>query len=390
MNMKTARWWTLTVIGLLAGLNVAGCGNESNGANGPIAAQLQTVLDKAVADSDDNLPGAMLYISSEALGTWTCAAGMRDTENGLAMTPDNKFRAGSILKTFVSTVVLQLVEEGRLDLETPMANLLPSSIVAGITNSDTITLRMLLNHTAGIADWVTDSVQAEIASDPGRLWKTEDFLQLATAQGPMFDPGQGWSYSNTDYNILGLVIERVTGRSWREEIRERILNKLQLANTSLPEPGDRIASDEHARGYHNVDGKLIDLTEVDPSMAGAAGGHALETTAHDLARFLDALMAGDLFQNPSTLKEMLTFLDTPNEHGFPYYYGLGVDKWVFPGDVKMVGHFGGTAGFSSAVYHLPDRGITVSAALNTVDPEGLFTKILLPAIDILKEAQPGI
>ena len=387
--MKTAKWWTLVVFGLMAGLNVVGCGDESNGANRPIAAQLQTVVDRAVEHSDGKIPGAMLFISSKDFGTWTCAAGLRNIENGLMMAPDNRFRAGSILKTFVSTVVLQLVEEGRFALDDPIRGLLPESISDAIPQSDAITLRMLLNHTAGIADWLTDSVHTEIVSDPGRLWETEEYLQLAKVQGPMFGPGKGWSYSNTDYNILGLVIERATGRSWREEIRARILSRLQLANTSLPEPGDRSASDKHARGYHAADGKLIDLTEVDPSMAGAAGGHALVTTTQDLARFLEVLLGDKLFQNPSTLKEMLTFVDTPNEHGFPYYYGLGVDKWVFPGDAKLVGHFGGTAGFSSAVYHLPDRGITVSAALNTMDPESLFTEIVLPAIDILKNRQPS-
>ena len=110
------------------------------------------------------------------------------------------------------------------------------------------------------------------------------------------------------------------------------------------------------------------------------------TTAGDLTRFMEALLAGELFRRPSTLEEMLTFVDTPNEHGFPYYYGLGVDKWVFPHDIRMVGHFGSTAGFTSAVYELPDRGITISAAINTMDPEAIFTKVLLPAAEVLSSA----
>jgi D-alanyl-D-alanine carboxypeptidase len=346
-------------------------------------AQLQTVLNRAVEGSQGALPGALLYISSPELGTWASAAGLADTKHNVPMGPHDKFRAGSILKSFVSAVVLQLVEEDRFALDDPIDGVLPKDVIDRISNSDRITLRMLLNHTAGIADWVTDSLQAEIAANPRRLWAIDEYLQLSAVQGSVFSPGHGWAYSNTDYNLLGLVIERTTGRSWREEIRERILEPLQLKNTHLPEPGTRAIASDHARGYHNVDGQLIDLTDVDPSMAGAAGGHALETTAQDLARFLESLLAGKLFQEPSSLKQMLTFVDTPNEHGVPYYYGLGLDKWVFTGGAQMMGHFGGTAGFSSAVYHLPDRGITVSAAVNTMDPESIFARILLPAIEVL-------
>ena len=373
----------LTLLSLMAGLGISGCSDHSIQANVPVAAQLQTLLDNAVAISGGKIPGIVLYASSEGIGTWAGASGLGNIDRGVAIRAHDKFRAGSILKPFVAAVVLQLVEEGRFALDDPVSQLLSKEATGLIPNNDRITLRMLLNHTAGIADWVTATVQAEIAADPHRLWTTDEYLRFSTTQEALFAPGEGWAYSNTDYNLLGLIIDRATGRSWREAVRHRILLPLQLESTDLPEPGDRTIANDHARGYHSVDGKLIDLTGVDPSMAGAAGGHALETTAGDLARFIDALLAGKRFRDPGTLKQMLTFVDTPNEHGFPYYYGLGIDKWAFPNDHILVGHFGGTAGFASAVYRLPDRGITISAALNTMDAEGLFLKVLLPAIEIL-------
>ncbi|MDP6040029.1 MAG: serine hydrolase domain-containing protein, partial [Candidatus Latescibacteria bacterium] len=179
---------------------------------------------------------------------------------------------------------------------------------------------------------------------------------------------------------------QTTGHSWREEVRKRIIETLNLKNTLLPEPGNISIPDEHARGYHLINDELIDLTQVDPSMSGAAGGHALITTAADLTRLLDAVLAGKFFRNDKTLEEMLTFVDAPDEHGVPYYYGLAVEKYVFSGGIEMIGHAGGTAGFASIIYHLPAQNITIAAAINTQDLESVYLKVLLPILEILKPA----
>jgi D-alanyl-D-alanine carboxypeptidase len=234
-----------------------------------------------------------------------------------------------------------------------MTAVLPESVTDKFADSDQITVRMLLNHTSGIPEWITDAASAEIIANPAKVWEVEEFLDFAAAQAPYFAPGEGWTYSNTGYNLLGLVIEEATGRSWREEVRERIIETLGLQNTLLPEPGDLSIPGDHARGYQPMNGQLLDFTDVDPSMAGAAGGSALVTTAPDLARFLDAVLAGELFQRSGSLDEMLAFVDAPDEVGVPYWYGLGVERYVLPGDVEMIGHAGGTAGYGSAVHYLP-------------------------------------
>ena len=151
---------------------------------------------------------------------------------------DARFRAGSIIKPFVATVVLQLVEEGVLSLDDTMTKLLPDDVTSRFANSDRITLEMLLNHTSGIPEWLSEPVIERIVANPGKVWEVSEFLDLAAAQPPSFAPGEGWGYSNTDYNLLGLIIERATGQSWRDAVRKRVIERLGLRSTSLPEPGD--------------------------------------------------------------------------------------------------------------------------------------------------------
>jgi len=295
------------------------------------------------------------------------------------------------MKPFVSVVILQLVEEGRLSLDDPMTKVLPASVADKFANSSRITVRMLLNHTAGIPEWLGEAQIAEIGANPTKIWKVEEYIDLAAAHEPYFEPGEGLLYSNTDYNLLGMVINQVTGHTWREEVRERIIEELNLENTLLPEPGEIVIPDDHIRGYIPMGGQLIDATGIDPSMAGAAGGHALVTTDEDLTLFVDAVLAGELFQNIETLEEMMTFKET-DPYGMPsipgveweyYGYGLGLEKWVLPGGVELIGHAGTTAGYTATVYYLPAQDITIALAWNIQELREFFIRMILPTIDIL-------
>ncbi len=349
-----------------------------------IADKLQAALQDAVKNPDTNFPGALLYISSPDIGTWAGAAGLSNIKMDTAMRPDDKFRAGSIMKPFISVVILQLVEEGRLSLDDPMTAVLPESVTSRFSESDKITVRMLLNHTSGIPEWLTGAMLGKIAANPQKIWEVDEYFEVAAAQEPYFPSGEGWRYSNTDYNLLGLVIDKATERSWREEVRERIILPLKLDNTRLPEPGDLSISDNHAHGYLDIGGKLMDFTKIDSSMAGAAGGHALITTTMDLARFLNAVLEGELFQKTGTLDEMLAFVDVPEAvemSGNAAGYGLGIMRLLLPGDVEMIGHAGGTGGFASFIYFLPDQNLTVSGLMTNMASDQ--NKILLPVFEIL-------
>ena len=222
------------------------------------------------------------------------------------MRPDDRFRAGSIVKPFVSVVVLQLAERGRLSLDARLPDVLPASVTG----------RLRTRPTSRFACCSATAPASRIGTTPGRrrassrvirrrCGRSREFLDLAAAKPPVFAPGTSFSYSNTDYTLLGLIIERITGRSWRHEVTRRVIRPLRLTRTALPAPGQRSIKGPLAHGYGELDGKLVDLN-LDPSFAGAAGGHALATTVGDLARFLDTLFAGRLFRHRATLKQMLT------------------------------------------------------------------------------------
>jgi D-alanyl-D-alanine carboxypeptidase len=299
------------------------------------------------------------------------------------MRPGDRFRAGSIAKPFVSVVVLQLAERGRLSLDARLPEVLPENFAGRFANAADITVRMLLDHRSGIPEWDLPAQDDYAARHPAKVWTIAEILDLAAAQPPASAPGTGFFYSNTDYNLLGVIIERVTGRSWRHEVARRVIRPLRLTRTSLPAPGHRSIHGAHAHGYRELDGKMVDLTRLDPSIAGAAGGSALVTTAQDLARFLDALLEGRLFRHPATLKQMLTFDRAPDVGGL-VGYGLGIERRVLPGGAELIGHLGGAGTYRTFVGRLRPQGVTVAFALNFEDDP---TPLVLPVVRALAATQ---
>jgi D-alanyl-D-alanine carboxypeptidase len=360
---------------------VAGCGGEKgHHVSARLSAQLQQIVDGAVDSPTTVFPGTALYVSQPELGTWSGAAGEGNIDPATPMKAEDTFRAGSILKPFISTVVLQLVEEGTLSLDDALPAVLPRRVIGRFADAAHITIRMLLDHTSGIPDYAnTKEFEGKVLADPRRHWKVSEFLDRAADEAPTFPPGKGWGYSNTDYNLLGLVIEQATGKSWRAVIRERIIDRLGLKHTSLPEPGHNSIGSDAAHGYELVNGKLRDVSDVDPSMADAAGGDALVTTTADLAHFLKALLAGQLFEHANTLKEMLTFVDAKGAPGL-VGYGLGLERYELPGGVEVIGHAGGTAGYLTFVGHLLVQDIDVAMVINNRDDP---TPVLIPALKLM-------
>ena len=349
-----------------------------------IESKLQAALDAALWSADTSFPGALLHVRSPELGPWSGAVGLGEIETATPMVPDDRFRAGSVIKPFVAVVTLQLVEEARFSLDDAMTAVLPGSATSRFpASADQITVHMLLNHTTGIPDWLTDEAGAEIATNPTRVRTVDEYLELAAAQEPYFPPGKGFTYSNTDYNLLGLAIEQATGRSWREEVRERVIESLHLDDTLLPEPGDLSILGNYAHGYMDMGGNLVDLTGIDPSMAGAAGGHAMMTTTTDLACFLEAVLAGKLFLEARSLDEMLSFIDVPRDAssgGLAVGYGLGLWKYLLPGNIEMLGHAGTTGGYQCFVYNLPVQGITIAGMMTSIPSDQM--RLIFPALAI--------
>ena len=344
-----------------------------------LAHRLQRVLHDARSDPSTHFPGAILHVQSPRLGTWTGVVGLGRVTPAAPMRPADRFRAGSIMKPFIATVVLQLAEEQRLSLDAPLPKVLPVNVVRRFHDSAQISVRMLLDHRSGIPEWDTPDIDDQIAHHPAKIWTIRVKLDLAAAHPPVFAPGTSYKYSNTDYTLLGLIIERATGHSWRHEVSRRVIGPLRLSGTSLPAPGHRSLPTPYAHAYAEVDGKNVDQTRVDPSVAGAAGGEALVTTVQDLARFLDALLKGQLFRHSDTLRQMLAFAPAPDVGG-QVGYGLGIEQRVFPGGIELIGHLGTAAGYTAYVARLRRQHVTIVSALNWAeDPSPL----LVPAVKAL-------
>lgn len=268
----------------------------------------------------------------------------------------SRFRAGSITKTFVATVVLQLVAEGRVRLADPVSRWLPGVVPGGRR----ITVRDLLGQTSGIADYLETLV---LPPDPGfladkdRTWTPDELIARAVAEPPTSgQPGEAFSYSNTNYLLLGEVIGRVTGRSYSQEIERRIIRPLGLHGTALPGTSEEIGG-PHPHGYVPIeeDGgrRLVDVTSMNPSVMGASG-EIVSTTA-DLDTFYDALLGGRLLP-PRLLAEMTT----PSAPGSPY--GLGVFVKDTACGVPVYGHDGDALAYESWSYSTPDgrRQVTIA------------------------------
>jgi D-alanyl-D-alanine carboxypeptidase len=282
----------------------------------------------------------------------------------------------------VATVTLQHVEEGRLSLDQTLPELLPKAVTDRVAHADRITLRMLLNHTSGIPEWTTDDVNVTVVLDPAHVWTPDEALDIACSLPALFEPGTSWGYSNTNYTLLGMVLDRIGGMSWRAQVRARVLARLGLTSTALPEPGDRTVTSDYAHGYQDVGGTVVDLSFVDPSMAGASGGNAMVTTVQDLARFIEALLAGELFARRETLVAMTTMVEAPNESGLPHRYGLGLESYDL-GGTTVIGNSGGAAGYATMMFRIPDRDVTLVTSINTSDMFANALSVFIPSLDVI-------
>jgi D-alanyl-D-alanine carboxypeptidase len=361
-----------------AGRATSVASRAARGFNPALARELEKALRTALRDPSVHAPGGILHVRSPRLGRWTGVAGLGRVAPKVPMRPGDRFRAGSIMKPFVSVVVLQLVERGRLSLDARLPEVLPADVTGRFPTAPDITVRMLLSHRSGIPEWDLPEQDDYAARNPTHVWTIAEILDLAAAKPPVFAPGTAYSYCNTEYNLLGLIIDRLAGRSWRHEITRRVVRPLRLTHTSLPAPGDLSIKGAHAHGYFPLDGRLVDLTRLDPSIAGAAGGSGLVTTVQDLARFWDAVLKGRLFRHRTTLKDMLTFGPTPG--GVTAGYGLGVEQYALPGGIELIGHLGGAGTYRTFVGRQRPQGVTISFALNFQDDP---TPLIFPVAKVL-------
>ncbi|TYB64917.1 beta-lactamase family protein [Nonomuraea sp. PA05] len=344
-------------------------------AAGPDRPQLRTMMEEIV---ESGFLGVTLRVRDER-GEWAGSAGTAEL-GGTAKPPvDGHARIGSNTKTFTAALVLRLVAEGSIELDTPAADYLP-----GFGLDRRITVRMLLQHTSGLFNFVGEVYEdgSIVHGVPvpygttGKEWvdsrfhtyRPEELVRLALSKPARFEPGTGWSYSNTNYVLARLLIEQVTGRPLAEEMRRLILEPLGLPGTVVPDASPELP-EPHAHIYYRYEDagreRTIDVTRYNPSWV-STGGDMISTT-QDLATFISALMSGKLLPAP-----LLAEMCAPHPTGLPDMdYGLGLFVQKTDGGGTVLTHNGGNVGSSTLMYSTPDGSRTLTAVLNWVDDADL-------------------
>ncbi len=362
---KTARLGALALATLVAAMTTAA--TASAAPHRPDRAKLQHALDAVVSSG---APGAIALVR-DGRRTLRLVSGYENLATRRPMRPGERFRVGSVTKTFVATVVLQLAGEGTLALDDTVERWLPGLVPGGAG----ITIRQLVNHTSGLGDYADDAFVHGLFDDRDRVWSPGELLALGAGHGPVFAPGTGLAYSSTGYIALGLIAEAAAGHALSTELRRRIFAPLQLRSTSL-DAKPRIAG-RHAHGYTRYDGgrRPRDISAIGQSFAWAAG--AIVSNTHDLARFYRALLRGRLLR--ADLLAAMRITVSADEQG----WGLGIIE-TFHHCGHSWGHGGETLGYETIADSSPDGTHQVVFALNA-DESVLGTRRAQLAISRLQE-----
>jgi len=316
---------------------------------------------------DEDFPAAMASVREANGRSRFYSAGVGDVETGAPVPVDGQMRMASATKMFTATVVLQLVGEGKIGLDEPIETYLPGLVRGeGIDGRD-ITVRQLLQHTSGVPEYFT----VDFMEVQHRYVEPRELLDRALAEPAVFAPGTSWQYSNTNYILAGLIIQRVTGRPVGEEITNRIIEQAGLKHTYWPGTGDQTIRGKHPHGYYTpseAGQERVDFTELDPSWAWAAG--QMIGTPGDLNKFLTALMGGKLLK-PAQLQEMRKTVTAP---GLPpnWKYGLGLVRIDLTCGEVAWGHGGDIDGYETR------DGITEKGRAATVVVTALPTREQAP------------
>ncbi|WP_460695892.1 serine hydrolase domain-containing protein [Nocardia thraciensis] len=315
-------------------------GDRADAEDQPSYVEVRNVLHRLT--TADGAPGALLEVRDAQGRRTVLTSGVADIETRAPMSGDERFRIGSMTKTFTATVVLQLVGEQRVALDAPVEQYLPGTIRGNGNDGHDISVRQLLQQTSGLPDYLDYLPLEQVLSNPLVHHDPLELLNLALAHPRQFPPGTAWQYSNTNYLLAGMLIEKVTGRPYEEAIEQRIVRPLGLRGTSVPGDEPSIPGD-HPQGYgRQGESGPIDLTEFNPSIAVFGGG--IISSAADLNRFLDALVNGGLLRAPE-LREMMATRPTGNSHSDAY--GLGLQSTPLPCGGLHWGHDGGIPGYQT-------------------------------------------
>ncbi len=325
----------------------------------PKAAAFQSVIDKYTMAG---LPGIAILIRDKN-GLWVSASGKADIEEGISMKPCIISKGASTTKTFIAVLTLLLAEEGKLDLDDKIKKWLPSKVIDEVKNTGESTVRMLLNHTSGIADIIDDQgFYLAVLNNPSYNWTSEELIKYVYGDDPIFSPGTDVEYSNTNYLLLAMILDNVTGKNHSIAVREYILNPLKLQNSYYfwhdPVPPNT------AQGYFDFynNGTILNLTNYNTGSGNGYGG--MYTTVYDLQIFIEALVRDKKILREESLNQMLTFTKTDDDYYRANGLGIFKDFLERAPDQFGYGHRGRDLGYTADMYWFPNQDMTMTYLIN--------------------------
>jgi len=343
------------LVAALFTLFCAACGDKDHDASFSVETQkrIEAVVNSNLAryGGTDPVPGVVVGIWAPGRGFFVKGFGYADILKKEAMNVSDKFRVGSNTKTFVVTVLLQLVDEGKLSLDDKLSKF---DLEVDVPNAENITVRQLCNMTSGLFEAYHSPQLDEMEITPYTKFDPRQLVAMAVQNPPDFSPGEKWGYSNTNYLLLGLIIEAVTGNKIENEISDRLLIPLALSNTSFP-VDDPQMPEPHSHGYTLVDDNWEDQTVLlHPSFTWAAGVMISDMT--DMKKWVKEYVTGST-NSLTTQVERLTCVDTGRTN---MKFGLGIGctgGWY--------GYTGGIPGYNTAAYYLPSEDATIIVFVNS-------------------------
>lgn len=336
-----------------AGTSARAASSATSGLAAPDTEGVREVLRTALAQG---APGALARIDDNGR-VHRITEGVADRTTGRAISTDDRFRIGSVSKTFSAVVLLQLVDEGKIALDASVNSYLP-----GLLPDDGITVRHVLSHRSGLYDYTNDMFEQTV---PGfeavrnRVFSHQELIDLSLAKPLGNAPGAAYSYSNTNFVVVGMLIEKVTGKPVRTAYEKRIIKPLKLKDTFYVHPSTKIPG-RHARGYLPPDegGALVDSTEQTVSWAQSAG--AVISSSRDLNTFVSATLRGKLF-SATQLEQMLQWTPVNSTQG----YGLGLRRRDLSCGISVYGHTGTVQGYYTYAFTTKDGRRSITSLANT-------------------------
>lgn len=395
---RRSRMPTAVALTAALGLALSGCGTAATeagrdagpragaGAGGGQDGALRGAVRRLAAQGD--APGAAALIRRTGGGTRFVASGVADVRTGRRIHRSDHFRAGSLTKTVVAAMTLRLAAQGRFGLGDTVEEHLPGLVRGHGNDGRNITIRQLLNQTSGLFDYTEDPVLArQLSAAADRIRTPASLVHTALTHRPYFAPGAEWRYSNTNYLLLGMVVQRATGRSYAAQARREVLGPLRLHRTSFPGTRTTLPA-PHGRAYTREsgardsgtrdsrtrdsgtrgDGVRRDVTDLNPSYAGAAG--ELVSTLDDLSHLLSGLLRGTVVPR-AELRQMRNTAASAGQYGmglFPVRLSCGVTLW---------GHNGEITGSYALAVATPDGRHTLAYRLNSTAGPGLTAETSL-------------